>query len=415
VLLMLLAGCKPAADATAASQEVPKVTVTKVVSEADALDFDQFIGEAVASESVDVRSRVYGFIQSVDFKDGDRVKENEPLFTIEPDDYNAIHEQSLSRIGLWEAKEELARANLARYAKLLQTKSVSREEYDETVAAVREAEAGIKTALADAKRSALDVKYTKVLAPISGRIDRAQVTKGDLVIGGQAGGTMLTRIVQEQPMYVYFDVDEASLLRYKRMRPANSTAPPGSLRELNIDCFVQLADEKDFPHKGKLDFISNRLDAGTGTATLRAVFENKDYAINDGMYVNVRVPVGKAYAALLIPEQAIGTSQDVKFVYVVEGGVAQRRPIELGPQRGEMRIVTSGLKLGEEVIVKGQQRVRPNQKVEAEMAPQRVMASKVPAEAEPAPGAAASAADQAPQLEYDLPPLPQNVSSAKEH
>ena len=221
------------------------------------------------------------------------------------------------------------------------------------------------SAKADANRTAIDLKYTVVAAPISGRIDRAFVSKGTLLTGGVSSGTLLTKIVDEQPMYVYFDVDERSLLKYMRQRDKSQTAP-GNVSQRGIDCYLQLADEKDFPHKGKLDFIESEVSTGTGTARIRGVFENKDDALASGLFVRVRIPASQPYQAILIPERALATDQSVKYVYVVgEDGVATRRTVELGPQRGDMRIISSGLKPGERVIVKGLQRVRPGQKVEA--------------------------------------------------
>jgi RND family efflux transporter MFP subunit len=193
------------------------------------------------------------------------------------------------------------------------------------------------------------------------------VSKGTLLTGGTGSGTLLTKIVNEQPMYVYFDVDERSLLRYMKLRSKSLETAPGSLRELGIKCYVQLADEKEFKHPGILDFAETEVASGTGTARLRGKFENKDRALSSGLFVRVRVPASKEYRALLIPERALATDQDIKYVYVVgEDGVAQRRTVELGAERGTMRIITAGLKAGERIIVKGLQRVRPNQKVEIE-------------------------------------------------
>ena len=225
-------------------------------------------------------------------------------------------------------------------------------------------------AKADASRTAVDLKYTVVKAPINGRIDRTFVTKGTLLTGGVSSGTLLTKIVKEQPLYAYFDVDERSLLRYMRQRNETRESAPGSLHQLGVDCFLQLADEKDFPHQGKLDFISSEVTATTGTARLRGEFANKDHSLASGLFVRVRIPASQPYQALLIPERALATDQDIKFVYVVgSDSIATRRDVELGPQRGDMRIIKAGLKPGEQVIVKGLQRVRPGQTVEAEVAP----------------------------------------------
>jgi RND family efflux transporter MFP subunit len=364
-LLSALAGCEKTTSA-AAQQTVPKVTTAAVIQQ-QTTDYDEYTGKTEASEAVDIHARVFGYLKSIDFKDGDFVKAGQTLFTIEPDEYDAIHNQSLSKIAVWEAKLKVAKANLARRKSLSATPgAISREELEEYAAAATEAEANLNAAKADANRTAVDLKYTVVEAPISGRIDRAIVSKGTLLTGGTGSGTLLTKIVDEQPMYAYFDVDERSLLRYMRQRTDSRNTDPGSLRELGIDCYVQLADEKDFPHKGKLDFVESEVNTSTGTARLRGVFENKDDALSSGLFVRVRVPASEPYQALLIPERALATDQSVKYVYVVGAdGVATRRTVELGPQRGDMRIISNGLKAGEQVIVKGLQRVRPGQKVEA--------------------------------------------------
>jgi RND family efflux transporter MFP subunit len=350
-----------------AEQAVPKVTVTPVVSQ-QTIDADEYTGRTEASEIVEVRARVFGYLKTVDFKDGDLVTEGQTLFTIEPDEYEAINQQSLSRIALSASKNEVAKANLARKQKLVGTGVISREEYDELVAAVKESEAMIVASKADADRTAVDLKYTVLKAPIGGRIDRAFVSKGNLLTGGLSSGTLLTKIVKEDPMYVYFDVDERSLLRYMRQRPKKTDSAPGSLRDLGMTCYLQLADEKDFSHEGQLDFAASEVNSSTGTARIRGVFANMDRALASGLFVRVRVPVSQPYEALLIPERALASDQNIRFVYVVgDDSTAARRTVELGGQRGNMRIVASGLKAGERVIVKGLQRVRAGQKVEPEL------------------------------------------------
>jgi RND family efflux transporter MFP subunit len=374
-VLSTMAGCDKT-QPTAAAQPVPKVTTTEVVQQ-ETTDYDEYTGQTEAFATVEIRARVFGYLKTIDFKDGDYVKEGQTLFTIEPDEYDATHNQSLSRIKVWEAKLRVAQANYARRQALLATPgAVSREEVEEYAAAAAEAEANLNAAKSDAAKTAVDLKYTTVTAPINGRIDRAMVSKGTLLTGGTGSGTLLTKIVDEQPMYAYFDVDERSLLRYMRRRTDSKSTDPGSLRELGIDCSLQLADEKDFPHKGKLDFAESEMNTSTGTARLRGIFENKDDALSSGLFVRVRVPASLPYQALLVPEHALATDQSVKFVYVVgSDGVANRRAVELGAQRGEMRIITSGLKAGEQVIVKGLQRVRPGQKVEATQETEKVAAA----------------------------------------
>ena len=384
-VMPFLGGCNGAAPASSTQEVVAKVTVTPVTSQ-ETVDADEYTGNTEASEIVEIRARVFGYLKTVDFKDGDFVKEGQTLFTIEPDEYEAINKQSLSRITLAESKRDLAKTKFARNEQLVKKQAVSQEEYDESAAALREAEAAIATAQADADRTAVDLKYTIVKAPISGRIDRAVVSRGTLLTGGTGSGTLLTKVVNEQPMYVYFDIDERSLLRYKRQRGEQTESAPGSLRNQNMVCYVQLADEKDFPHEGTLDFAASEVEAGTGTARIRAVLPNQDRAFVSGLFVRIRIPIGKPYQAMLIPEQALLTDQSIKYVYVVgDDGLATRRTVELGSQRGDLRIVKSGLGAGDRVIVKGQQRVRPGQKVEAEL-----LKPASPATPTPTPTASAS-------------------------
>ena len=368
VLLFAVAiGCAPSA-APVAELPTPQVAVAEVTTR-EIIDTDEYTGRTEASEIVEVRSRIFGFLKSIDFKDGDFVKEGQTLFTIEPEEYQAIHEQSLAKIDVNSANLELARSKLAMKEKLRPNGAISQEEYNEAVAAVHESEATIAAARADANRTAVDLKYTEIKAPINGRVDRALVSRGNLLTGGQSSGTLLTTIVNEQPMYVYFDVDERSLLRYMRQRSPEKSST-GNLSDLGIECFVQLADEKDFPHRGQIDFASAAVNASTGTARLRAIFENADHALSSGLFVRVQIPVSKPYEALLIPERALSTDQNVKFVYVVgDDGVANRRVVELGRLEGDMRVITSGLSAGDRVIVKGMQRVKPGQRVEAQVEP----------------------------------------------
>jgi RND family efflux transporter MFP subunit len=362
-----LGGCG-APSMTPPTAAPPSVTVATALAE-DVVDYDEYIGRTEASESVDVRSRVNGFIREVLFEEGAFVKEGEVLFRIESDAYEAIHAQSLAAIDVWKAKLDLAQKKLARVSQLRATGAATQDEYEEFVAAVREAEAAVIAAEADARRTQLDVKYTEVTAPIAGRIDRALVTKGALVTGGLGSGTVLTRIVNTAPIYAYIDVDEQSLLRYqRRVAAARAAGEAGggagaTLKAMQIPVFLQLADETGFPHEGQLDFIENRVDSATGTIRLRAVFSNQDRFLSDGLFVRVRIPVSDPYQAVMIPEMAVGRDLSEKFAYVVDGEVAKHRPLELGDQRGDMRIIKAGIQAGEQVVSRGIQRVRAGEKV----------------------------------------------------
>jgi RND family efflux transporter MFP subunit len=377
------AGCSKHSTSTI-NPRPAKVTVA-TAREQEITDFDEYVGRTQAFETVEVRSRVSGFVQSVDFQDGSMVEKDQLLFKIEPDLYQAIHQQSLARVELWKSKENLAESKFARSKALLPSGAISKEEYDETVAAVKEAEMSVLAAQADAERTGLDLKYTDVRAEIAGRIDRAWVTRGNMVTGGIGNGTLLTRIVRNNPIYAYLDIDDRSALKYLRKTTsaaggdANSGEPATSagasvrsrpsLPQLNIPCYMQLADEKDYPHVGKLDFAENRVDSATGSIQVRGVFENNDGLLTGGLFVRIRVPVSEPYRAVLIPEQAIGTDQNIKFAYVVgEDKIPQRRNLVLGAQRGSMRIIKSGIQANEKVIYRGLQLVRPGQSVVPENA-----------------------------------------------
>jgi len=306
------------------------------------------------------------------------------LFRIEPDLYKAIHEQSTSRIELWEAKKELAQSKFARYKILLPTGAVSREEYDESLSAVKESESAVVAAKADADRTALDLRYTDIRAEIAGRIDRAFITSGNMVTGGLGSGTLLTRIVKNDPIFAYLDIDERTVLKYlRRLNPSVDTSStkdtvetssPGDAsvrkasKSLEIPCLMQLADEKDFLHVGKIDFVENRVDSATGSIRVRGVFSNADLMLTGGLFVRIRIPVSESYLGVLIPEQAIGTDQNIKFAYVVGAdNIPQRKNLVLGPQRGAMRVIRSGIEAKQKVIYRGLQLVRPGKSVEPEL------------------------------------------------
>jgi len=331
-------------------------------------DYDEYVGRTGAIETVEVRARVTGYIKQIHFVDGQRIQEDDLLFSIEPDVYQAAHQQALAKIDLMKARVGLAKSKLARAKSLIDVKAISQEEYEENVAALTEAQAQQVAAEADTQISALDLKYTEVRSPISGRIDRAQITPGNIVTGGLGTGTLLTTIVKTDPMYVYFDVDEQSVLRYQRMTiQKNQTEgqPPQAgvqrdLKSFEIPCFVQLGDEKDYPHQGKLDFLQNSIDERTGSIKLRAVLDNPENLYKAGMFVRVRVPVSEPYSAVLVPEASIGVDQDTRYVIAIGADKKPaRQSVQLGRAIGTWRVITKGLEAGAEVVYRGLQRVRP--------------------------------------------------------
>ncbi|MFM7116618.1 MAG: efflux RND transporter periplasmic adaptor subunit [Planctomycetota bacterium] len=373
LLVALLVGCNQ--NRPTLPQPGPAKVTLIPAAQLELTDRDEFVGRTEASETVEVRSRVSGFIKSVDFRDGDIVTQGQPLFKIEPDTYQAIQDQSISRIELWKSKKELAQSRLTRNERLLATNTISQDEYNETLAAVREADANIVAAEADARRTQLDLQYTDVKAEITGKIDRAFITPGNVVTGGIGTGTLLTRIVKNTPIYAYVDVDERTFLRYARRfnSPENPDAAPAQLipvRDRNIPVEMQLADDVGFPHKGFLDFIENRIDAATGTIRIRAVFENKNLFLTGGLFVRLRIPTSGSYQATLIPEQSIATDQSFKYCWVIgKDNLPERRELTLGQRQGEWRVIRDGVKPGEQVVFEGVQRVRAGQAVEAKPAP----------------------------------------------
>jgi RND family efflux transporter MFP subunit len=362
----LIAGCGPNAASTKRTAPTPVVVPIRCI-ELETIDFAEFIGKTEATKTVEVRARVSGFIKEVLFTEGADVKKGDLLFKIEPDQYQAVLAQSDSRITLLDAQLELAQTKLARAKKLIDVNAISREEYDEDVAAVKEANAKIAAAKADRVIAQLDVNYTDVKAEIDGRIDRAFITEGNVVSGGLVNGTLLTRIVENNPMFVFFDVDERALLEYQRLL---ATRDPSSQEPRMADnaypCYMQLQDEQSFSRKGTLNFIENRADGATGTIRVRAQFDNQDNVLTGGLFVRIRIPKTlQPYKAIVIPEQAIITDQTAKSVMVVNADKkAERRPITIGTQKGELRVVTSGLQPGESIVLDGIQKVRVNEAVE---------------------------------------------------
>jgi RND family efflux transporter MFP subunit len=348
---------------------VPLKIATVQAASQKITDYDEFVGRTSAVETVEVRARVTGYIKQLHFSDGQRIQEDDLLFSIEPDVYQAAHQQALAKIDLMKARVGLAKSKLARAKSLIDVKAISQEEYEENVSALTEAQAQQVAAEADTQISALDLKYTEIRSPISGRIDRAQITPGNIVTGGLGTGTLLTTIVKTDPMYVYFDVDEQSVLRYQRMTIQKNQTEPQSqqasgnreLKSLEIPCLVQLGDEKDYPHRGKLDFLENSIDDRTGSIKLRAVLNNAENLYKAGMFVRVRVPVSEPYSAVLVPEASIGVDQDTRYVIVIG---ADKKPVhqsvQIGRSIGIWRVITKGLEPGTEVVYRGLQRVRPD-------------------------------------------------------
>lgn len=368
LLTSLLAGC----DTSPPVAEIPPppVSVSQPLVR-DAIDHDDYEGRIAAVESVEVRARVRGHLIKVNFQDGQMVKEGDMLFEIDPRPYKANLDAAEAQKAAAEASLELAKKEYARTLQLARTGATSREELEVWTAKQSVAKAERLKALASVEQANLDLGFTKITAPIRGKMSRTQVTAGNLVNSG-GGDTLLTTITSVDPMYVYFDVDERALLRYRRdfRKASNDGGPEPLLKDLKIPVYVALEGEEGYPHKGVLDFADNQVKSSTGTIQVRGVLSNSSRILDAGMRARVRVPVGDPHKSVTIAERAVGTDQGRKFVYVVtDQKIAERRDIKLGRRWDGLQVVLDGIKPEEWVIVNGIQRVRDGVKVEPRQVP----------------------------------------------
>jgi RND family efflux transporter MFP subunit len=360
VWCILLTACQQQ-QAAAPPPPPPKVTVSQPVLR-QVVEWDEFTGRLEAVESVEVRARVSGYLQSVHLTDGAIVKKGALLFVIDPRPYQAELNRTKAALEQAIAQHERTQKDLARVRQLVKSRAVSQEEVDTRGADEREAQESVRAARAAVEAAQLNVEFTQVRAPISGRISREFVTVGNLINGGTADSTLLTRIVSLDPIYCYFDVDERSYLKYSRLWRDGSRSGP---REHNIPVNLGLADETGFPHAGQLDFIDNRLDPNTGTMTGRAIFANTDLTLFPGLFARIRLPGSGQYEALMLPDEAIGTDQTQRFAFVVnDQHTVEYRKVTLGPIIGGLRVIRDGLKPADWVIVNGVQRVRAGVQVD---------------------------------------------------
>lgn len=341
----------------------PAVTVARP-AEAEVIDWDEFTGRFEAAQAVDVRARVAGYLDRVHFKDGQMVTKGDLLYTVDRRPFEAAVEQAKAELGQARTKVENASKDVERGRPLVASRVMSEKVFDDRTNLKREAEAAVKVAEAKLRTAELDLAFTRVIAPISGRISRALITPGNYVTGGGgAQPTLLTTIVSQDPIHLYIDLSEANAIKYRRLTLSGAKSVSG---ENGAAVEFALPDEKGFPHRGIVDFSDNRLDAGTGTLRVRAVVENPKGLFSAGLFARVRVAGSAPYRALLLPDAALGTDQANRFVMVVsEDGSVQRRVVEPGPTVRGMRVIRNGLEPGEWVVTKGLQRARPGQKVKA--------------------------------------------------
>ena len=332
------------------------VSVAAVI-EREVREWDEFSGRLESPQTVEVRPRVSGYIESVHFTAGADVRKGELLFVIDPRPFQAELARADADLARVVAQAALAKSEAARAEKLLASRAISQQEYEQLSSQLRQSDSAIRASRAAVEVARLNLGYTRVIAPISGRIGRAEITAGNYVAVGAVGTPPLTTIVSTDPMYAYFEGDEQAYLRYRKLYGAN-----GSAKRLPV--MMGLANEEGFPREGHLDFVDNRLDPKSGTILARAVFSNRDRALTPGLFARIRIVASPPYRALLVSDRAIGTDQNQRFLLVVgPDNVLQYRPVKLGPQAEGLRIVREGLAAGELIVVNGLQRVRPGMPV----------------------------------------------------
>ena len=356
-----LAGCdrKPAAGA---APPPPSVTVAHPVQKV-ITEWDEFTGRFAAVESVEVRARVSGFIDSVHFKEGQIVKQGDLLFIIDPRPYRNAVDQAKADVERAKARLEIASLDVQRAAPLVRSQSVTEREFDTRRSTERDAAAQVASAEAARKQAELNLEWTEVRAPISGRISDKRVDPGNLITGGSTGATLLTVIVSIDPIHFVFDGAEADFLRYLRLAAAGTRA---SSRDVQNPVLVRLADETDYKHQGRMNFVDNALNPRTGTIRGRAVFDNKDGFLTPGFFGRLRL-FGGEHEALLLPDSAILSDQSRRIVFTVaEDGTVGTNLVELGPIVDGLRVIRSGIVSTDRIVIEGLQRARPGQKVTPE-------------------------------------------------
>jgi RND family efflux transporter MFP subunit len=363
--LLALAPLLVACDSTpVANQAPPPPPVTVAVPmQKKITEWDEYTGRFTAVETVEVRARVSGFIDSIHFKEGQLVGKGDLLFVIDPRPFKIAVEQAKAEVERADAKLQIASLDVQRAAPLVRTQSVTEREFDTRRATERDAAAQVAAAEAALKQAELNLEWTEVRAPISGRISDKRVDVGNLITGGQTGSTLLTVIVSIDPIHFVFDGSEADFLRYARL--SASGARPSS-RDVENPVAVRLADETEFKHHGRMNFVDNVLNTKTGTIRGRAVFDNKDGLLTPGFFGRLRLFGGES-EALLVPDSAIASDQSRKIVFTVAAdGTVGIKLVEAGPIVDGLRVVRSGISAADRVIIEGLPRARPGQKVKAE-------------------------------------------------
>ncbi len=393
-LLFLAAGCEREAP-TPTPKRPPEVLVT-TPTEGVVTDYEEFTGRTEALETVEVRARVTGYLQKILFEDGVEVEPGTPLFMIDPRPYKATLDRAEGNLAQALAREKRAEANYRRRTSLYLGDTVSQEELDLAADEFAEARAAIQIAKADRDLAALNLGFTEVKVDMGGRLSEALVDVGNLV---QADETLLTTIVSIDKLHVYFDIDERTLLKLRRFVQEGRIQSRAQGGEIPIE--ASLADSPSFHIKGKIDFSDNRVDVNTGTLSVRAIIDNpKPHLLSPGLFLRVRLPIGKPRKALLVPERALQSDQDQKYLYVInDQDEAVYRQVEIGPQEGLNRVIESGISPGERLVVSGIQRIRPGVKVSPRPADEVIEEGRSPGDQPPQPSAPETPATPSPKAD----------------
>jgi multidrug efflux system membrane fusion protein len=360
LLLPALAGCGEGAPKQAAPPP-PAVTVAKPQQQM-VTDFDEYVGRFIAVDTVEMRARVSGYLQKVAFKDGEIVKQGDLLFTIDRRPFETGLAQVRATLAQARANLAYAESDLGRASQLVRERTITEQVFEQRTQAKRVAEASVAAQEAAVRQAELDLQFTELKAPISGRIGDRRVSEGNLVTGGTSGNTtLLATIVSIDPIRFEFTFDEASFLRYERLGKEGKDI---TSRSTGVEVAVKLIDEPDFAHGGKMDFVDNMIERSSGTIRGRALIPNPDGVLTPGMFGRVRVPASPPYQALLVPDTAIGSEQVRKFVLVVDAeNIARAKYVTLGQLSGNLRVIKDGIAAEDRVIVNGLMRARPGTKV----------------------------------------------------
>jgi RND family efflux transporter MFP subunit len=364
--MLVLAGVALSAAACANTEAqqgappAPKVTIAEVVAR-DVTEWDEFTGRLEAVNTVAIRPRVSGFVSAARFLEGAVVRRGDLLFTIDARPFQAEVDRLRAELVRARATVQRAKSELTRAERLASANAMSREEHDRRASFAEESSASVEAVAAALRAAELNLEFTRVTSPITGRVGRAIVTEGNLVSSGPGEATLMATVVSIDPIYASFDADEQTYVRYLESRRTSRSA------EGSLPLRIALSDDAEFEREGKLTFLDNQVDPATGTIRGRATIANKDGSLTPGLFARVRLPGSGAYRGLLIQDRAVGTDLGKRFVFVINGeNSIEYRAVTLGPMSDGLRVVKTGLKPGDLVVVNGLQRVRPGLKVDVD-------------------------------------------------